>query len=131
MSGPATAPEEPAPRTGTARVAALVLFAVLGANGAVSGALDAPGVTNAVQGGQVAAQIVYGLGALVVVALLWRRTPLPRWLLPAWAVTAAVAGGLAAVGWGEAGWLAGAAAGAGTLAVAAAFAWVARRGSRA
>lgn len=110
-------------------VIAVVLLLYLAWEG-IRGGVTQWSQSNAIQRVQVASQVAFGVGALLVVAFaFWRR----RWLRFAeigFSIACAAAASLAAVVWGEQTILYGALAGVGALAIAAAILWMLRAGTR-
>ena len=83
-----------------------------------------------VQKVQSAAQFVYGILAVVAVASATRTGTFAGVVRVSWLVAITIAGGIAPVAWGGAGWLAGVVAGLAACVVALLVLWLLRAGSR-
>jgi hypothetical protein len=120
-------PERPMTRAIVYRSVATMAFLGLATLGANGGLHDIRSAAVPLERAQAVSQLVYALGSLAIPALIWRRSPLLRWILLVWAAAFCTAGTLAPVVWGGALWSSGAAAGLLTLVVAGALGWLALR----
>lgn len=113
------------------RFVAVVMYLALGAQG-VWGAVQQLGDSDTLgRQSQTAFQIAFGLCGLAAGIFLIAKRGVPAALEWAWVITLALAGGIAAVAWGETSLPIGIVAGASTALVALLIVWIGRRGKRA
>jgi len=112
------------------RVAAIILSLVWGYLGIKGWWNQWSRCTNAGLIIQTIAQLLYGTISVAAVIILLRERKLPKILEWSWAITMAVAAGMAPVVWGGAGIGAGIASGIAGILLGLGMIWLARRGSQ-
>ena len=108
-----------------------VLFTAFLAYTGLAGAVEQyPGVHSTAQGFQTALQLAFGRFSVLSLIVTFRVKHWRRWVFPGFALSTALAAGLAPVAWGHQGVWTGLLAGVASLLIAAVIVWLQRGGAR-
>ena len=97
--------------------------------GLTGGVQQYPGIHSTGQWFQTAFQLAFGVFSVLSLIVTFRVKHWRRWVFPGFALSVALAGGLAPVAWGHQGLLTGVAAGVASLLIAAVIVWLLRGGA--
>ena len=112
------------------RALGVLITLFLAYTGLTGGVQQYPEIHSTGQWFQTAFQLAFGVFSVLSLIVTFRVKHWRRWVFPGFALSVALAGGLAPVAWGQQGLLTGVGAGVGSLLIAAVIVWLLRGGER-